>query len=95
MNAIMARRLFANTVLNFAVILPMFIRCVKVRPVFPMRPQQGIGHAAVHRDRIIHHELIHSGGKGRDSSRHEHKREDLQDLFLTMGEVGRSPIKSL
>ena len=40
MIAIMARRPFANTTLNFAVIRPMFFRCVEVKPVFPMRPQK-------------------------------------------------------
>ena len=40
MTAIMARRPFANTAFNFAVIRPMLFRCVKVKPVYSMRPQK-------------------------------------------------------
>ena len=36
----MARRPFANTALNVAVIRPMLFRCVKVKPVFSTRPQK-------------------------------------------------------
>ena len=36
----MARRLFANTAFDFAVIRPMPFRCVKVEPVFSRMPQK-------------------------------------------------------
>ena len=40
MIAIMAKRPLANTALNFAVIRPMLLRCMEVKPVYSMRPKK-------------------------------------------------------